>query len=269
MRYVLAALLAVTALTGCTSRTSKEEKPASAANPHAGHAMESAQSMLLVETDPTTPIAGAPTILTLMVHDARHKMIREFDEMHERKMHLIVVRDGLDIFAHVHPAISPAGMITISHTFPLPGRYLLYADHKPRGGAPSTPMATIEIAGDSPPVPELKPNVPGTIEADAFQAKITVADAQAGKETSIAFDLFDENGQPLSDLESYLGAMGHLVIVSADGKQFVHAHPDDGSAKSSKVAFGAHFRSAGIYKGWGQFQRAGTVHTIPFVVEVK
>ena len=63
--------------------------------------------------------------------------------------------------------------------------------------------------------------------------------------------------------------MGHLVILSADGKQFVHAHPEDDAPKSNKVKFGAHFPSAGIYKGWGQFQRAGVVHTIPFVVEVK
>lgn len=269
MRYILASLLAVTALIGCTSQTSKEEKPASTANPHADHEMGAAKSMLLIETDPSPPRADAPTHLTLMIHDAMNKMVREFDEMHERKMHLILVRDGLDIFAHVHPEISPAGMITISHTFPVPGRYMLYADHKPRNGVPATPMATVDVAGDSPPAPELKPNVPGTVVADAFQTKITVSNAQAGTDTPIAFDLFDESGQPLTNLAPYLGAMGHLVILSADGKQFVHAHPNEESTKSNKVMFGAHFPSVGIYKGWGQFQRAGVVHTIPFVVEVK
>jgi len=269
MRYVFAFLLAITALTGCTSPTSTEEKPTNTANPHAGHDMGAATSTVLAETDPNPPIAGAPTNLTFMIHDANDKMVREFDETHERKMHLIVVRDGLDIFAHVHPEISPAGMITISHTFPVPGRYLLYADHKPLNGAPATPMATVEVAGDPPPAPKLKPDVPGTIKADSLQAKITVTNAQASKETPITFDLFNENGQAVNDLEPYLGAMGHLVILSADGKQFVHAHPDDGSAKSNKVAFGAHFPNAGIYKGWGQFKRVGTVHTIPFVIEVK
>ena len=88
------------------------------------------------------------------------------------------------------------------------------------------------------------------------------------KQTPIVFDLSDEHGQPVNDLEPYLGAMGHLVILSADGKQFVHAHPDAAAEKSNKVKFGAHFPNAGIYKGWGEFQRAGTVHTIPFVIEV-
>jgi len=269
MRCVLASLLAFMALIGCTSQTSKEEKSNNTANPHADHGMSAAKSMLLVETDPSPPRAGEPTHLTLMIHDAMNKMVREFDELHEHKIHLIVVRDGLDIFAHVHPEINPAGMITISHTFPVPGRYLLYADHKPRNGVPATPMATVDVAGISPPPPELKPTAPGTVVVDAFQAKITVTGAQAGTDTPIAFDLFDENGQPLNELIPYLGAMGHLVILSADGKQFVHAHPIEEPTKSNRVTFGAHFPSAGIYKGWGQFQSASVVHTIPFVVEAK
>lgn len=268
-RYLLASLLALTALVGCSSQTPEENQSKQPANAHAGHKMDAADSTLLVENDPSPPIAGAPTHLKLMIHDAKNKMVREFDETHERKMHLIVVREGLDEFAHVHPEISAEGLITISHTFPVPGRYLLYTDHKPRGGSPATPMASVDVSGDPPAAPELKPDVPGTIVADLFQAKIEVTNAQAGAETPIAFELFDKGGQPLNDLEPYLGAMGHLVVLSADGKQFVHAHPNEGTPKSNRVTFGAHFPSIGTYKGWGQFQRAGAVHTIPFVVEVK
>jgi len=130
-------------------------------------------------------------------------------------------------------------------------------------------MASIQVAGDAPPAPKLTPDAPGTIVADMLQAKIEVSRAQAGQETPILFNLFDENGRPLNDLEPYLGAMGHLVILSADGEQFVHAHPDAASAKSNQVAFGAHFPSVGFYKGWGQFQRSGTIRTIPFVIDVK
>ena len=73
----------------------------------------------------------------------------------------------------------------------------------------------------------------------------------------------------MNDLETYLGALGHLVIVSENGQEYVHAHPDDGSdAAGGRVAFDAHFTKPGLYKGWGQFQRAGEVLTVPFVARI-
>jgi hypothetical protein len=62
--------------------------------------------------------------------------------------------------------------------------------------------------------------------------------------------------------------MGHLVIISADGKLYVHAHAVEGKSANGVVEFAAHFTQAGIYKAWGQFQRAGQVYTVPFVLKV-
>jgi hypothetical protein len=61
------------------------------------------------------------------------------------------------------------------------------------------------------------------------------------------------------DLQPYMGAMGHLVVISADGKQYVHSHTASEKTAANVIAFGVHFGKAGIYKGWGQFLRAGTV----------
>jgi hypothetical protein len=66
-----------------------------------------------------------------------------------------------------------------------------------------------------------------------------------------------------------MGAMGHLVVISADAKQYVHAHPaSGGGGDKGEVAFAAHFPQPGLYKGWGQFKRAGRVAVVPFVVRV-
>ena len=67
-----------------------------------------------------------------------------------------------------------------------------------------------------------------------------------------------------------MGAMGHLVVLSSDGKEYVHAHPaDDKPAKGNNVvAFQAHFMKAGLYKGWGQFRWKDEVRVVPFVVKV-
>jgi len=110
-------------------------------------------------------------------------------------------------------------------------------------------------------------------------------------DATLTFHL-SKGGQPLTTLEPYLGAMGHLVVISADTTQFLHAHPADHASPqeksmatgepshghgsvddvpvrtSSPVAFGTWFPSAGLYKAWGQFQIDGKIVTAPFVVEV-
>ncbi len=83
---------------------------------------------------------------------------------------------------------------------------------------------------------------------------MSVIRSKAGGETTIRFEISDPAGTPVTDLQTYMGAMGHLVVLSQDGKQYVHAHPaDDKKAMSNVVAFNAHFPQAGLYKGWGQF----------------
>jgi hypothetical protein len=62
--------------------------------------------------------------------------------------------------------------------------------------------------------------------------------------------------------------MGHLVVLSADGREYVHAHPLDKSEKPNLVVFDVHFPAAGLYKAWGQFQRQSMVYTVPVVIQV-
>jgi hypothetical protein len=85
--------------------------------------------------------------------------------------------------------------------------------------------------------------------------------------TVITFRLQDEDGKPVTDLEPYLGAMGHLVVLNADAAQYVHAHPLTKTDSGNEVEFEVHFPAPGIYKFWGQFQRAGKVFTIPGVIQ--
>ena len=89
------------------------------------------------------------------------------------------------------------------------------------------------------------------------------------QETTVRFHLVDAAGQAVDDLQPYLGAMGHLVIISADGREYVHAHPlsEAKTAPEGAVEFAAHFPKPGIYKAWGQFQRDGSVFTVPFVMD--
>jgi hypothetical protein len=229
---------------------------------------KTAGATLMVTTDPAEVRPGRPVRLGLMLHDASGAMLKEFEVVHEKKLHLIIVRDALDRFAHIHPSIDRSGSITATFTFPTAGRYRLFADFKPAGGAAATAMAEVTVAGDAPPGPALAPNVPGRVAGDGLGADVAVVAGKSGGGTRVSFTILDRAGKQVVDLQPYLGAMGHLVVLDAGGTQYVHAHPVAGSPGDA-VVFEVLFPGPGIYKGWGQFQRAGRVHDIPFVVAVK
>ena len=263
-------VVAVVSAVGCTSQS---KPPAKSPDKHGQHAHGSEMSpepaaQLVLSSTPERPRAGEPVELRIMLHDASGQMLKEFEPIHTKLAHLIIVREGLDEFAHLHPTVDATGNMTAAHTLKSGGSYLVFLDHKPVGMPAATAHAKLVVEGDSPPAPALKPDVPGTIEGDGLQAKVSLR-APADKAQVVSFQVQDASGKPTSDLQPYLGAMGHLVVLSADGSQYVHAHPLTGTAQGGNVEFEVHFPGPGTYKGWGQFQRGGKVFTIPAVMQVE
>jgi hypothetical protein len=202
--------------------------------------------------------------------------------VHEHLLHLIVVSQDLSFFDHIHPLVQPNGSLAITYTFPSPGRYLLFADITPRGqrsqvfrfpvsvgstsaaetpSAPLTPSPTYDKPLESDP----------TITAELIPQPRTIS---AGIHTDLLFRL-SQNGRPISDLEPYLGAMGHCVAISQDTQTYLHCHPEQlfTPTKDARggpfVDFHTIFPTPGRYKIWAQFQRAGKILVADFVVDVK
>ena len=96
----------------------------------------------------------------------------------------------------------------------------------------------------------------------------------AGTHALLVFRLTD-HGQPVTDLQPYMAAMGHCAIISQDTAMFIHCHPEQihvlaADARGGPVvAFHAAFPIPGRYKIFGQFQRDGHVVVAPFVVDVQ
>ncbi len=266
----------ICSLAGCGSKPAvpphQHIKAEPAQNGHSAHGNthKMQHAAMKVEVDPTPTPAKALATLRLTIPDATGKPVKDFAIIHDAKVHLIIIRAGLDSFAHLHPELDSSGGLSARYTFPSGGSYHLFADYQPLGQATSTAIAAVTITGEAPPAPVLASNVPGTVKADGMLAKVSVENARIGTEASIRFELTDEAGQPVTDLEQYMAAMGHLVIVSADAKQYVHAHPSDATAATGRnvVTFQAIFPAPGLYKGWGQFKRAGQVRVVPFVVRI-
>ena len=263
-------VLVVTVVAGCTSKPNPPVKSPDKHGEHANGMKMSAEpaAQLVLSSTPKRPSAGEPAELKIMLHDAAGQMLKELEPIHTKLAHLIIVREGLDEFAHLHPTVDETGNMTVTHTFSNGGSYLVFLDYKPAGKSPATSQAKLVVEGDSPPIPSLKPDVPGTVQGDGLQAKVSMR-ASTDKSQVVSFQVQDTSGKATNDLQPYLGAMGHLVVLSADGGQYVHAHPLTESASDGKVDFQVHFPGPGTYKGWGQFQRGGKVFTIPAVMQVE
>jgi len=199
--------------------------------------------------------------------ETKEQRIREFSLLHEKFMHFIVVRDALDEFQHLHPTLAPDGGVETEIVFPSPGTYWIFVDFQAKGEKQQTVRHEIQIAGVPPATSGLQPDIPLTVTSKESRTNVS---AEPSKEEWIfTFAHSTMNGEPLSDLQPYLGAMGHLVVIGEKTGEYVHAHAETESAPDGKVKFAAHIKRPGIYKLWGQFQRQGEVFTIPAVLRVE
>ncbi len=230
--------------------------------------------------------AAQPTILQFQILDKLSNPIRHLEYVHERPIHLMIVSQDLQEFAHIHPEVNEFGVWEVSHTFPRGGKYQLYADFAPPGE--KRHLENFEVIVTGQPRPKSKLAVtPATVKTSGG-VPVTIdtgGEIHALTEFEIRFQLGDGKS-PVAGLQPYLGAWAHIAIASEDLYRFSHAHPleEGGSAiklseahvhtpetlgpAPKQIRIPASFVKGGLYKIWLQIQIAGKVETIPFVVSV-
>ncbi|HEU0143566.1 MAG TPA: hypothetical protein VFQ47_02160 [Nitrososphaera sp.] len=238
-----------------------------------------------VQFDPSTPQAGKPTHLNLIVTEQKvSEPVKQFDVIHDKLMHLIIVNsEDLSHFAHIHPRLDKeTGIFHITHTFAKAGKYKMWIDVKPKGAMQILTAFPFNVEGQ--PV-----HSPAAIAHEQTRVKNVVADGQsyqvmlncqpehlvAGGNVKMTFEIRDANGKPISNLEPLMAAGGHCVIIDADAREFLHVHPaeeiTDDVARwrgGPSVSFLANFPNPGLYRAWGQFQHEGRLLTADFTFEV-
>ncbi|MGG4147519.1 hypothetical protein ABEW34_30870 [Paenibacillus algorifonticola] len=245
-------------------------------NGHSGHGdmdgmeHEQANADVLWSFQSGQPAAGAEEVIELNVTDAAGGPIEKFDLNHEKLMHLIAVSSDLNYFSHIHPNYESGGKFTVKETFPAAGAYKLFADFIPTGAAQQTMSTEVEVTGQAAAKVELKADQELVKTVEGQQVKLALSTTKAGEEAKLTYTLEDAaTGEPVTDLEPYLGAVGHVVIISGDLAKYLHVHPLDESAKGPDAVFATEFPEPGVYKIWGQFQRGGKTFIVPFVVNIQ
>ena len=174
--------------------------------------------------------------------------LEDFDVLHDRRMHLIVVRRDLARFQHVHPTLRE-GTWAVEIGPMEPGVWRAFADFS-TGGTPATLGVDLHVAGAY--RPELLPEPSNHSRADRFDVRLSAPDEQV-----LRFDV-TRDGSAV-DLERYLGALGHLVVLREGDLAFLHVHPIE-----EGLDFAVVYPSPGRYRLFLQFSVQGEVHLAAF-----
>lgn len=217
----------------------------------------------------TTFQSGAKTQLRFTIQGPDGKPVTQYTKTHEKDLHLIVVRRDLSGFHHVHPTMDATGAWSIPFTFTAGGTWRLYADFQPAGQDRKLTLGTdVNVSGPYTPVPLAKPA--STYSVHGYDVTLQ-GNPVAGKESELTFQI-SRAGKPVTDLQPYLGAFGHLVSLRGGDLAYLHNHPaehaDPGMKGGPAITFGTTFPTAGTYRLYLDFQLAGAVHTAEFTVEV-
>ena len=209
---------------------------------------------LRLQVDRTRFTADTAQLLRFRIVDTQGRPVRAFETEQGRRMHLIVVRRDLRRFQHLHPRQARDGTWSVSLTLPEAGTYRAFADFQV-GGEKRTLGQDLFAAGTFTPL--ALPAAADTAQVDGYTVGLI-----GTPDGELAFRV-SRGGRPVTDLEDYLGAKGHLVALRDGDLAYLHTHPEERSLR-----FGVEYPSAGRYRLFVQFKHRGAVRTAAFTQEV-
>jgi hypothetical protein len=213
--------------------------------------------------------AGTATALSFHILGDDGRPVTAYDKAHDKYLHLIAVRRDLTGFQHVHPVLSWDGTWSVPLDL-TPGTWRLFADFDPSGDDPALVLgADVEVAGDY--QPRSMPAAATTAEVDGYTVTLNGA-LVPGRESKLALSV-SRDGQPVTDLQPYLAAYGHLVALRDGDLAYLHVHPagepgDGRTPAGPAVTFHAN-APAGDFRLFFDFKHGDVVRTGEFTVRAR
>ncbi len=238
-------------------------KPAEPVDPHAGHHMESSKPSKTFEAEDYTD--GEQIVFRVTENDT---VFENYGINHTKQMHVIVVRDDLRDFHHLHPFRDSESTWSVPFTPSKGGNYWIYADFVEEDGTPHVLRIEHTYSGEV--------NNIGVIKSPDLRKSTGAYDVhfqtiRAGAGTELRYTITDQQGN-FAQLENYLGAKGHVVLLSETG-EYIHVHPHTEyigyKEEDPPVFFTEHLNVSTFYRAFSQFQIDGVVHTIEFDIDSK
>jgi hypothetical protein len=240
------------------------EEPMVEAVPGA-HGLTAELAGLRLEPRPQTFTAGGSATWRFRIVDCDGKSVREFEPEQGKLLHLIVVRSDFTGYQHLHPTLGPDGTFSTELRTPAAGRYRAIADFV-IDGRKYVVGTDVTVPGPASHLPLAAPTL--TAATDGYEVELQrPAMLEAGEEAQLTFRMA-RRGRPVTDLEPYLGAYGHLVALHAPDLAYSHVHPNGEDRAAGAITFDVELDEPGSYRLFLQFQTGGRVHTAAFTQTV-
>ncbi|KJK37358.1 hypothetical protein UK15_21690 [Streptomyces variegatus] len=242
---------------------------------HAGHDTPAAGGLQISEggytLDLETPrvTAGEQADLRFTVRDAEGRALTAYQREHDKELHLIVASRDLVTYRHLHPTRAADGTWSTPVDLPRAGGYRVFADFTPAGkDAPNLTLGA-DLAASGPYEARQLPPANTTARADGYEVKLS-GGLRPDKASELSLKV-SRGGKPVTDLQPYLGAYGHLVALRSGDLAYLHVHPNgepgDGTTRPGPgISFTATAPSSGSYRLFLDFKHDGKVHTAAFTV---
>ena len=248
-----------------------EESTQGQESPPAG-GLQIAEGGYRLDLRTTRLAAGRTTDLRFAVLDDDGRAVTAYRREHDKELHLIVASRDLNTFRHLHPSRAADGTWSIPVSLPRAGDYRVFADFTPKkeGAANLTLGADLAVSGSYAPQHLPTPNTTAT--TDGYEVKLAGAlRPGAARELKLTVS---RAGKPVTDLQPYLGAYGHLVALRSGDLAYLHVHPNgepgDGTTDAGPaISFTATAPSTGTYRLFLDFRHEGKVHTAAFTVRAQ
>jgi uncharacterized protein YfaP (DUF2135 family) len=211
--------------------------------------------------------AGAATPVSFRILGPDGRPVTAYDTAHDEDLHLIAVRRDLTGYQHVHPELAADGTWSIPLELTA-GTWRLFADFDPAGDDGGLVLgADVAVAGDYTPAPLPAPST--TADVDGYTVTLD-GRLTPGTESRLTLSVA-RDGAPVTDLQPYLAAYGHLVALRDGDLAYLHVHPagspgDGTTAPGPDITFYATAPSAGNYRLFLDFRHGDVVRTAEFTV---
>ena len=197
------------------------------------------------------------------------KPVKAYTVLHDKELHLIVVRRDLAGYQHVHPTRAASGTWSVPLAVASAGVYKAFANFQPSGQAMPMPMTlAVDLMASGQFTATALPKPALTATVDGF--KVALAGQVVVGGSKLTFTV-TQSGKP-ADLQPYLGAFGHLVALRVGDLAFLHVHPEGTPGHEhhppagGKLTFIAPVPTAGHYRLFLDFKAGDVVRTAEFTV---
>ncbi|WP_134766660.1 hypothetical protein [Nocardioides sp. 1609] len=192
--------------------------------------------------------------------------VTDYRVEHEKLLHLVAVRRDGAGYQHVHPELGADGTWRVPLDL-TPSAWRLIADFTPEDAGDGAGLVLgVDLLVPGP--TDVVPAPPLTRTATVDDYTVTVTGSLVAGEHSTLELAVSRDGVPVTDLQPYLGAYGHLVALREGDLAHLHVHPEEGPSGPT-VAFTAEVPSTGRYRLHLDFQHEGVVRTASFVLSAE